>query len=330
MIDFASLPKTELHLHLDCSLSYDVVQQLDPSVTRAEFDQDFIAPAKCTNLADFLSRTPKGIALMQDERGLQMVVDDMFRQLQADNVIYAEIRFAPLLHLDKGLTSAQVVELVEQATRQAIENTGIEARLILCTLRHYTSDQSLETVRLVEQFQGTTVAAFDLAGDEAGYPITEHQAAFNYAIDNHLPRTSHAGEAAGAASVWETLEHFKPSRIGHGVRSIEDPALMEHLRDHNICLEVCPSCNIQIDVFDVYENHPVDQLYEANIPLSISSDNRTITPITLTQEYEKLADTFGWQTDHFFRTNQNAINAGFIPDDVKQRLLAQLAAGYGQ
>ena len=146
-MNFQQLPKIELHLHLDCSLSYDVVHQIDPSVSPADYRKKFIAPAKCNDLADYLTRAPQGFALMQTERQLQLVTRDLFDQLQRDSVIYAEIRFAPLQHLQKGLTPENVVEIVDQASVNAIRETGIEARLILCTLRHFSEAQSLETVK---------------------------------------------------------------------------------------------------------------------------------------------------------------------------------------
>src|SRR5258705_391458 len=157
----ADLPKCELHLHLDCSLSYEVVAKIDPMVTHEAYLQDFIAPQKCTNLADFLTRAVKGFALMQTKEQLQWVVHDLFKQMVADNMLYAEIRFAPLQHLQKGLTPYEVVAATEQATAAAVKETGIEARLILCTLRHYTEAQSMETVLLVEQFTNSYVAGFD-------------------------------------------------------------------------------------------------------------------------------------------------------------------------
>ncbi len=112
-MDLRSFPKIELHLHLDCSLSYDAVSRLAPSVSRNEYERDFIAPARCTNLADFLSRAPKGVGLMQSEPALEFVTQDLFRQLTGDGVIYVEIRFAPLLHLEQGLTPERVVEVVD-------------------------------------------------------------------------------------------------------------------------------------------------------------------------------------------------------------------------
>ncbi len=225
-----TLPKVELHLHLDCSLSYDVVKKIDPSVTKQEYFQDYLAPSKCTNLADFLTRAKKGIALMQTNEQIRLVVQDLFKQLLVDKILYAEIRFAPLQHLQKGLTPYEVVATAEQAFVDAVKQTGTEARLILCTLRHFSEEQSMETVKLVEQFKGSYVAGFDIPADEAGFPIDNHIAAFNYAKEKGIFCTAHAGEAQGPESIWETLKYFGPSRIGHGVRSIEDEKLVAHLR----------------------------------------------------------------------------------------------------
>ncbi|HEX4074752.1 MAG TPA: hypothetical protein VHX49_05080, partial [Candidatus Acidoferrales bacterium] len=223
-----SFPKIELHLHLDCSLSFAAVSELVPSVTREEYQSEYVAPARCTDLAEFLSRAHKGFRLMQSEVSLRLVTEDIFRQLVDDGVIYVELRFAPLLHLEQGLTPEQVVTAVDRTTEDMIRATGIEARLILCTLRHFTEEQSLQTAKLVEQFRGSRVVALDIAGDEAGFPIDAHVAAYRYARERGLHRTAHAGEALGPESVWETLRLLQPARIGHGTRSIEDPGLVEH------------------------------------------------------------------------------------------------------
>lgn len=328
MINWKQLPKAELHLHLDCSLSYKVVAQLDPSVTIEAYRQQFIAPPKCTNLADFLTRTPGGINLMQTKEQLRLVVLDLFEQLADDNVIYAEIRFAPLQHLHKGLTPFEVVEAVDRATAEGILRYGIEARIILCTLRHYSEAQSMETVKLVQRFRGTNIAGFDIAADEAGYPLEAHVKAFAFAQENGIPCTAHAGEAKGPESVWETLERLKPSRIGHGVRSIEDDRLVTHLVNEGIHLEICPTCNVQIDIFDTYLHHPVDRLYRKGVLLSINTDAKTITNITLSREYEKLHTTFGWTVRDFYTCNSNAIQAAFIPEELKAALAGRLYEGY--
>jgi len=327
-MEFSVLPKVELHLHLDCSLSYEVVSRIDPSVSKEIFLKDYVAPEKCINLADFLTRAPKGFALMQTKEELTWVVDDLFDQLQSDNVIYAEIRFAPLQHLDKGLTAFEVVAATEAATSAAIKRTGIEARLILCTLRHYTAIQSMETVKLVETFKDTTISGFDIAADEAGFPIDNHVAAFQYAKSKNIPCTAHAGEAKGSESVWETLEYFGPTRIGHGVRSYEDPKLVEHLVKERIHLEICPACNVQINLFDTYQDHPIDQLYRAGVSLSVNTDARTIVNIDLNREYARLAKEFGWTKANFLKCNKEALNAAFIPAALKAQLVEKLEKGY--
>ncbi len=321
------LPKVELHLHLDCSLSYEVVRSLRPGTSEAVYREEFIAPKRCTNLGDFLKRAPKGFELMQTETELRVVVDDLFQQLLADHVIYVEIRFAPLLHLAKGMTPPAVVEIVNDATERAIRETGIEARLILCTLRHFTTEQGLATARLVKQFAGTNVVALDLAGDEAGHPIEPHIPAYEFARANNLYRTAHAGEAAGAQSVWDTLRLLQPQRIGHGVRSTEDAALLDFLRQHQIHLEVCPSSNLQTNVYCEMAEHALDALYRAGLSVGISTDARTITNITLEQEYENMRQAFGWTDQELLQCNLNALRAAFLPDDLKRKLELRLKSG---
>jgi adenosine deaminase len=321
-----SLPKAELHLHLDCAASYSAVAALRPETSLAEYRRDFIAPAKCTNLADFLTRPPRIIGLMQDRRGLELLVDDLFEQLHRNDVIYAELRFAPLQHAEGGLQPDRVVEIVEAATRAASAATSIEARLILCTLRHFSEDQSLQTAQLAHRFEGSLVTALDLAGDEAGFPLDAHEPAFRYAEQHGVARTAHAGEAAGADSVWATLRRLRPSRIGHGVRSVEDPALVDHLRDQGVHLEVCPTSNVQTDVVPTLAEHPIDELYRRGVSLSINTDAPTISDVCLAQEYERVRRTFGWSDADLARCSRNAIEAAFVDEPTRRRLLDTLQA----
>jgi len=327
-MDFKTLPKVELHLHFDCSLSYAVVSRINPSITLEDYRNDFIAPAKCTNLVEVLSRSSNSIALMQTEEQLRLVTFDVFAQLQQESVVYAELRFAPLLHTKKGLSAEEVVEIVDAAVAGASLATGVEARMILCTLRHFSAAQSMQTVKLVERFKGTRVAALDIAGDEAGFPLDVHTPAFQFAAQNGIPYTAHAGESRGVESVWETLRVLGPSRIGHGIHSIEDPALVEHLKKEHIHLEVCPTSNYQTNAVDTYAGHPIARLYDAGLSLSVNSDDRTLCNTNLTREYEKLHDVFGWDETHFFQCNVNAIRAAFLPGAVKQRLESKLREAY--
>jgi adenosine deaminase len=322
-----SLPKVELHLHLDCSLSYDVVRRLDPAITPEGFRSEFVAPAGCDNLNDYIRCAQAGIRLMQTKAQLRAVVEDLFAQLANDHVIYAEIRFAPLLHTARGLSARQVVETVDEAVEASISATGTDARVILCTLRHFTAEQSLQTAHLVREFRGSRIAGFDLAADEA-LPLGPHVAAFDYAVENGLNRTAHAGEACGAASLWETLERLRPTRIGHGVRCVEDPRLVEHLRRHRIHLETCPTSNTQTGAVASYSAHPVARLQREGVSVGVSCDGRTISDITLTREYDQLEAVFGWGEKETLQANLDAAEAAFLAAAPKARLRERLLAAY--
>ena len=315
------MPKVELHLHLDCSLCFNSVKTLLPNITRVEYINNFAAPDKSADLANFLKCATNSIRLLQTEKALRIAVQDLFVELEKDNIIYAEIRFAPLLHTRKGLQPEDVVEIVDESISINSARKGIKAGLILCTLREFSEQESFQTVKLVEKyFNKTNILGFDIAGDEAGYSIDAHQKAFDYAIRKDFPRTAHAGEAKGAASVWETLAHFEPQRIGHGVRSIEDVKLIEYLIKNDTFLEINPTCNIQTNIYKEYADHPIDKLYKAGISLGISTDGRSLSNITLSEEYIKIANTFNWSAEQFQKCNINSLSQAFISQDDKEKL----------
>lgn len=317
-----------MHLHLDCSVSYPVAQRLSPGLTEAEFRANFIAPPKCTDLSDYLTRAHKGIEVMQTKAALEWVTLDLLDQLKADQILYAEIRFAPFEHLHRGLKVDEVVQTVLDALELGCRRTGLRAGLILCTLRHYPAARSLEVARLAVQFKGTRVVGFDIAGDEAGFPLKAHIAAFELAHQHGIPCTAHAGEALGPKSVQETLQELGPGRVGHGVRSIEDPDLIQLLLDHRIHLEVCPTSNIQTNVFERMPDHAVDRLYRAGVSVGINTDARTISDVCLSDEYATLHAVFQWDRAHFLKCNLNAVAAAFTSDSAKDELRTALIEAY--
>lgn len=266
---------------------------------------------------------------MQTEESLRLVTEDVFEQLIDDGVIYAEIRFAPLLHTQQGLKPERVVEVVEQSVEHLTRQTGLQAGLIVCTLRHFSEAQSMRTARLVEEFRGSRVVALDIAGDEAGFPLDAHTGAYRYAGEHGLNRTAHAGEALGPESVWETLRQLDPQRIGHGTRSVEDPKLVEHLKKECIHLEICPSANVQIiPSIASWEEHPIDRLYRAGVSLNVNTDCRMLTPTTLGKEYENLERVFSWTPKELVTSNLMGLEAAFANSDVKQSLRKRLVEGY--
>jgi adenosine deaminase len=330
-VDVAALPKVELHSHLDCCLSYDAVRQIDPGITRDRYDRRFVAPPRCESLADYLRYTLNHRAALQTERALRIAVRDAFAQMAADHVAYAELRFAPLVHLEDGLTPDEVVGYVAEETVRQTQETGIEASLILCTLRDFDADRSLRTARLVERHAASgPVAALDIAGDEATFPLDPHLPAFEHVRRAGLGVTVHAGEAAGPPSVWEALDTVATRRIGHGVRAVEDSHLVARLAEERIHLEVCPSCNVQTGAVSAFDAHPVDLLREAGVRVGISTDTRGVTDIRLTQEYERLRETFGWTIADFAQVNRDALDASFAADEVRTRVGALLDAAYAE
>ncbi|MFD2079624.1 adenosine deaminase [Actinopolymorpha cephalotaxi] len=327
--ELRALPKIELHSHLDCGLSYDAVRRIDPRISREHYDRQFVAPSVCDSLGDYLTHTFNYRAVLQSERALRIAVEDAFAQLAADGAAYAELRFAPMIHVEDGLSADEVVEAVGDETVRQIEATGVDAALILCTLRDYDAEQSLRTARLaVRHARIGPVAAFDIAGDEARHPLDTHLPAFGLVADAGLGVTVHAGEGGGPDSVTEALDKTTTRRIGHGVRSVEDADLVARLAAESIHLEVCPSCNVQTAAVASYAAHPVDTLRAAGVPVSVSTDTRAVTDIDLTREYAKLGEAFGWTRADFGEVNRAALAASFADPSVRRRLAGVLDDAY--
>lgn len=324
--ELRAIPKVELHLHLDCSMSFTSVNTLDPSVTPERYRAEFLAPRKCVNLVDYFRYLAPALALLQTREALRVTTIDLLRQLHEDGVIYAEIRFAPQLHRQTGLSTEEVVETVLAAIDEGRKSYPVEARLILCQLRPEDMANGLELVRIAEKYRAQGVGGVDLAGDETGYGLGEHIPVFRQAAERGLNITAHAGEAGGAEKVREVVEQLGVRRVGHGVRSIEDDAVIALLLERDVHLEVCPSCNIQIDVFDRYEDHPVDALVRRGVSVGVNTDARGPTDLTLTQEYGRLQQVFGWNAARFRAANLAAIGRAFADDATKAAIRARLAA----
>ncbi len=324
-----AFPKVELHLHLDTSVSYTVASALEPGLTLEQYAEEFVAPPLVGSLSEFLRRAFRQVGLLQTEEALRLLTTDVVRQLSSDGVVYAELRFAPLLHLQHRLDAIRVVEIVAEAADVAGKAHGVATGLILCTLRHFDADQSMDTVRLVERFRARGVnVGFDLAGDEIAFPLDAHLPAFAHARARGLPFTVHAGESGGPENVREVLDALEPTRIGHGVRSIEEPELVVRLAREGVHLEICPSCNVQTEIVPSYGAHPIDELVRRGVRCGISTDQRTVTPITLSEEYARLQAHFGWSAASFRERNLDALEASFASADTKTRLRTVIETSY--
>ena len=319
-MNFRNLPKIELHVHLDCSLSYEVVKKINPKIDYLDFNKKFKAGLNSNSLLDYIKCAENAIDLMQNKVNIEIIVDDFFDQLKYDNVVYCEIRFAPLLHCKNNLSPEDVVRIVCNAVLKNTKRTGIIAGIILCTLRHFSKEQSIKTVELAQMFSKDGVVGFDIAADEAGFSLDNHISSFNYAINNNIKCTAHAGEAKGAGSIWETIKKLKSKRIGHGVRCTEDKELVKYLKENDYHLEICVSSNIKTKTFNKIEDHPISDIFNSSISLSINTDGRTISDTSLTNEYEIISNNYNWSIKDFKVCNLQAIKHSFTSENIKKYL----------
>ena len=312
-MNLKKLPKVELHLHLDGSVRLKTASELSHK-NIVEIKDLMIAKDKCLNLKEYLTKFDLANEIMQTKDNLIRIARELVEDLKKDNVIYAEVRFAPLLHTKKGLSEEEVVE----AVLLGLKDNDLKVNLILCMMRHFSLEDNLKTIELTSKYLDKGVVAIDLAGDEAKYPTKNFVPLFKIIQEKNIPFTIHAGEAAGKDSIVEVIK-FKPQRIGHGVRCIEDNEVLNSIKENNITLEICPTSNIQTNIFENYHNHPIKKLYDMNILVTISVDNMTVSNINLTQEYEKLVQNFNFTFEDFKKMNINAINAAFLSDELKEK-----------
>lgn len=308
------LPKVELHVHLDGSVRVETVAELI-NMDLEEVKKNMIAPFKCKDLNDYLTKFDLPILAMQTASNLERIAHELTLDLEKDNVIYAEIRFAPLKHVNENLTKEEVIE----AILRGLKKGRVLTKLILCCMRDAKMEENLEIINLVHKYND--VVAIDLAGAEALYKTESFKEIFDVCNKENIPFTIHAGEADGYDSIKSAID-FNAKRIGHGVLSINYPDLLKEIKEKNILLEVCPTSNIQTNIYDSIDNHPVFNLYKKGISVSINTDNRTVSNVTLTDEYNSLKDKFS--KEEFCYMNIDAIKHAFLPSNEKDELIDKI------
>lgn len=313
------MPKVDLHLHLDGSLDVDYVKN-KYSLTDKEIKDKMIADEKCQNLNDYLTKFDFPIVIMQTKEELESAVYNLLVRLKSQNVIYAEIRFAPQFHTKKGLTQEEVVKTVINARKKV----NIKSNFILCIMRGKDNKKAnYETVEVAKKYLNKGVCALDLAGAEAIFKTYEYEEIFKYIRNNNIPFTIHAGEADGIDSIKSAIK-FGAKRIGHGVRAVEDTKLIEEIKKNDIVLEVCPTSNIQTCICSDYASHPISKLYFSGVKTTINTDNMTVSDTTLEKEYIMLLKNTRLTIKDIINMNINSINAAFISKDEKNELIKKI------
>jgi adenosine deaminase len=328
-----ALPKAELHLHLDGSVRPETAVELAADagieLTLDEARSRMIGPERCADQAELLRFFDLPIALLQTREALQRVSGELVDDLAADGVRYAEIRWAPRLHLERGLGVAEVIEAVAAgiASRAAARGPRTPlVGLVVTAMRSHPPAANVELASLAAAF-GHPVVGFDLAGPEAAYPAPPHALAFLTARDAGLELTAHAGEIPGPGRVRETLD-FGVRRIAHGVTAQGDPDLLAILRERDITLDLCPTSNVQAGIVRSVAEHPVAELHRAGVSVTISTDDRTVTGTTLTAELARCAAELALTPTELAAVTVNAFRRGFAPAGLRQPFVEEARAAW--
>jgi len=351
-VDLKSLPKVSLHDHLDGGLRPATIIELAaevgyelPATDPEELRQWFVDSADSGSLVRYLETFDHTVAVMQTRASLVRVAREFVEDLAEDGVVYGEVRWAPEQHLTAGLSLDEAVEAVQDGLEEGmdlVDEAGgyIEVGQIVTAMRH--ADRGSEIAQLAVRHRDNGVVGFDIAGAEDGFLPSRFTEAFTYLAENNFPATVHAGEAAGLDSIQDALVHGRALRLGHGVRIAEDihldvqqedghdvgtvtlGDLAQWVRDREIPLELCPSSNLQTGAVSGFgttlAEHPIDLLHQLGFNVTVNTDNRLMSGVTLTSEFELLMDTFGYSFDTVLELTLNAVHAAFLPIEAREQL----------
>jgi adenosine deaminase len=327
---FQRMPKAELHLHLDGSLRPVTALELarergvDEGMDLAAMTNRLTAPEQCLDQADLLRAFDLPIAIMQDTDSLARITHELVEDVAGDGTRYAEICWAPALHLARGLSLRDSIAAVVEGARSgvaAVTTAGgrVGIRLIAVAMRSHSPEMSLAVAEEAARFLGDGLTGFDFAGREAEFPDPmPHLAAFEAARAAGLGITIHAGEWGGAAQVRRALV-VTPWRIAHGAPAADDPALVTELTARGITLDLCPTSNVQAAVYPSLADHPLARLVRAGAPVTLSTDDRTVSDLTLVREYERAHSVLGLSVGELWQINLHALRVAFLHHDEAER-----------
>jgi adenosine deaminase len=303
---YISWKKAELHCHLDGAVRPATAEALaDELALDLPRPLHMVAPPDCPSQAAYIAYFDDAIAVLQTEAALERASLELAIDSAADGIDYLEVRWAPRLHLRRGLTVARVIGAVLTGLAAA----PIQAVAIVCAMRNHWPDENTELAREAGRFAGKGVVGFDLAGDERRYTASPQRPAFEAARAAGLRLTCHAGEAGEPSNVEEALS-LGVERIAHGVIGAREPRIVERIRSEGVVLDLCPTANWKCKAVDSLADHPLPRLVRAGVRCTISTDSRTVADTTLSREFE-LASGMGMTEDELRRCNQTAYEAKF-------------------
>lgn len=330
-------PKVLLHDHLDGGLRPETVVDLArrggyklPTYDPDELSAWMMRGASRLDLTLYLETFAHTVGVMQSREALHRVAAECAEDLAADGVVYAEVRFAPELHVEAGLDLDQVVEAVLAGFADGSAGRNIRVGTLVTAMRH--AARSLEIAELAVRHRDDGVVGFDIAGAEAGNPPTRHLDAFQFIQRENFHFTIHAGEAYGPPSIWEAIQYCGAERLGHGVRIIDDikatpdgnyelGRLASYVRDRRIPLEVCPTSNLHTGAAESLAEHPIGVLTELSFRVTMNTDNRLMSATSMSNEFATTAEAFGWSWQIIRWMTVNAMKSAFIPFDERLELI---------
>ncbi|MCD7752292.1 MAG: adenosine deaminase [Lachnospiraceae bacterium] len=317
----------DIHLHFDGSLPLQLVQRHAKlqQLPYADLPEDelrdrIVCPIDCESLNDFLARFAIPLEILQTYDSLRESVEAVLDILKSQGILYAELRFAPQHHTQKGLTQEKAVLAALEGLHNGLADGRMKAQLILCAMRgDGNDDANFETLNLAAKYLHQGVCAFDLAGAEALFPTEHYRELFAHATELGVPFTIHAGEAAGPESIRAALS-FGAKRIGHGVHAIEDPALVEDLKEKQTILECCVISNVQSKAVKCVEEHPVKYFLEQGLKVTLNTDNMTISQTSMAKEVAYVRDHLGLTREQEMQLYLNAVDGAFLDEKSKEEL----------
>jgi adenosine deaminase len=321
------IPKAELHVHLDGSLRPATLLELAAErgvalpTHEARSLAEHMRARDGATLEQYLEPFRLTLAVMQDAEAIERIAFELAEDHARENVRWLEARFCPGLCTAGGLRPSEILDAALAGLERARRDHGIESAVIVTALRSLPSSASVEMAELAVAYRGRGVCAFDLAGAEAGHPVHDHLSAVRAVRDSGLPVTIHAGEGFGPESIREALTLGGATRIGHGTRLVEDPGLMAELRDAGAVIEVCLTSNVQTRAAASYAAHPVRSFYDEGIRVSLCTDNRLMSGVSLTHEYRRARDVFRFSWAELSDIARTGFVGAFAPGRVKAALV---------
>lgn len=323
------LPKTDLHVHLDGSLRLSSLLEMgaEQKVKLPAEDADrlgklVMAGDVCNSLTEYLRGFDITLSVLQTEESLYRAAIELVEDAAAENVRYMEVRYSPMLHMQRGMPLTTIVEAVLAGLRDGKQKFGTRSGLIISALRQVDPKWSLRLAELAVAYKNKGVVGYDLAGAEDGFQARKHAAAFHLIRSNNVNCTAHAGEAFGPESIHQALHDCGAHRIGHGTRLREDGDLLNFMADHRVPLEICLKSNVQTKAVDSIDQHPIQFYSEFGVRVTINTDNRLITNTTVTDEYMLWIKNFDVAVSDVREVVINGFKSAFQPYRTRQDMLA--------